>query len=346
MSERTGPCDASGSDNGPKWRTRGAYALPELLAEIADVAGLPAALAVAQVKGGRRTHFPAKCPDDHWLVVAAGREAADKLCEHFRVNHKGGITLLVPLGPTKLYDRARFHALALMERGRSVNDVAREIGVSARSIEHWRAAERARIAAWRSGAGVRVPDGKVELDHAYPPVNDGLMLRLDPVAEADQDDARADRADDNAPPLLDIDPASLPTLLAEIASVAGIGAAIVLGRMKHGRVMHFTNHAGRGAKLFSLVGRDSGEKLRAHFQGKHCGAVELLIPACPARATEEFCEWTLEMLTRGYAARDLAESTGLTPAIVEHVARVALAEVRSSKAFKRHFPHTMIDGER
>ena len=328
-------------------RKRGAYVLPDLLTEIAGLVGLPAALAIAQVKGGRRAHFPGRCPDDHWLVAAAGREAADKLCQHFAVRGTGGITLLVPLGPTKLYDRARFRALELLEHGRSVSEVAREIGVATRSIEYWRAAERARLSGWRGGTSAKVPAGKIQLDRTYAPIDDGLMRRLSDVGpDVDQDGGRDDRAGDNAPPLPDIDRASLPSMLAEIARVAGIGAAVVIGRMKGGRVLHYTDHAGRGADLFGLVGRASAEKLRAYYQTKHGGDIEMLVPSCPLEASGDFDEWTLDMLTRGHSADDVAGWIGLTPAIVEHVARVALGEIKGQRAFKRTFPRALPDGVR
>ena len=118
--------------------------LPELLAEIAEVAGLPAALAIAKFKGGTRTHFPARADDDHWLTVTVGREAADKLCKHFR-SRNGGISLQVPLGPANFYATARLMALALSEQGMSTSQTARSVGVSSRAVEKWRAAARAKM---------------------------------------------------------------------------------------------------------------------------------------------------------------------------------------------------------
>lgn len=113
--------------------------LPELLAEIADVAGLPAALKIAKARGGARTHFPAQAPDGHWLVETVGREAADKLCRHFRTRERGGVELLVPIGPTGFYRCARLEFERLVAQDISVSDAARRVGVHLRTARYWRA---------------------------------------------------------------------------------------------------------------------------------------------------------------------------------------------------------------
>ncbi len=75
--------------------------LPLLLQEIAEVAGLPAALALAEARGGNRVYLPRpeQLDEDHWLVKAVGREAAIKICKHYFL--PGGRTELdLPRGPT------------------------------------------------------------------------------------------------------------------------------------------------------------------------------------------------------------------------------------------------------
>lgn len=116
--------------------------LPAVLAEIAEVAGIAAALAIADARGGTRVHFPARAPDEHWLPRLVGREAADKLCAHFRVTMSGGVTVLVPLGPKNFYKRARRRAGEMFAKGSSNAEVAKAIGVHCRSIERYRARER------------------------------------------------------------------------------------------------------------------------------------------------------------------------------------------------------------
>lgn len=117
--------------------------LPELLQEIAEVAGLDAAMAIAAAKGGIRAHFPARADDEHWLTRAVGREAADKLCTHFCVNHRGGVTLQVPLGPRNFYSLARRRAVEMAAEGHSIAGTARSLGVTTRAVEKWRAKNKA-----------------------------------------------------------------------------------------------------------------------------------------------------------------------------------------------------------
>lgn len=114
--------------------------LPALLAEIAEVAGLPAALAIAEAKGGINAHFPAHAPDGHWLVECVGRKRADRLCAHFRTTRQSGagVTLLVPLGPRNFYARARRRAMELTEEGASREEVAQQLGVHVRTIQRHR----------------------------------------------------------------------------------------------------------------------------------------------------------------------------------------------------------------
>lgn len=73
--------------------------LPPLLAEIAEVAGLDAALAMADARGGSRITIPARPRPDHWLVQAVGVDAAKLIADHFRVGNSGLIVEL-PVGPT------------------------------------------------------------------------------------------------------------------------------------------------------------------------------------------------------------------------------------------------------
>jgi hypothetical protein len=111
--------------------------LPGVLHEIATLAGLPAALALAEKFGGTRVHFPGRAPDGHWLVELVGREAADKLCAHFRSRGRGGYAVEIPLGPKNFYMKARKLAVELHTQGVSGYETARRIGVSSRSIRRY-----------------------------------------------------------------------------------------------------------------------------------------------------------------------------------------------------------------
>lgn len=117
--------------------------LPGILAEIADAAGLGAALAIAEAKGGARAHFPAHAGDDHWLTRLVGREAADKICAHLRTyahsSRGAGAYLDVPLGPKNFYARARRAAEDMTAQGVPREEVARRLGVSMRMVQRTRA---------------------------------------------------------------------------------------------------------------------------------------------------------------------------------------------------------------
>jgi hypothetical protein len=107
--------------------------LPPTLAKMAELAGLPAALAVAEAKGGREVYIPRRAPDSHWLVEAVGREAADKIGSHF-----GDQRLQLPLGPRKFYARARRRAAELLKGGASLNTVVDQTGVCVRSAKRYK----------------------------------------------------------------------------------------------------------------------------------------------------------------------------------------------------------------
>jgi hypothetical protein len=115
--------------------------LPALLAEIAEVAGLEAALAIAEARGGSRTVFPARAPDGHWMVELIGREATDKLCAHFR-SGGGGIELDVPMGPVAYYRKARRRLAQLVDEGVPVARAAHQIGLHLRTARRWRSRAR------------------------------------------------------------------------------------------------------------------------------------------------------------------------------------------------------------
>jgi hypothetical protein len=120
-------------------------ALHGILAEIAEVAGEDAALAIARARGGQGTYFPANPAPDHWLCRLVGADQARAICEKLT----GGVVyrqLVVPRGPTG--DYARFMA----ERGgkraqmdemirlqRSEGDIARATGYDVRTVRRRRA---------------------------------------------------------------------------------------------------------------------------------------------------------------------------------------------------------------
>lgn len=115
--------------------------LPELLAEIADVAGLEAALAIAEAKGGQRVYLPPYPKADHWLVATVGLDAAQKICEHFRLldpdgREQGGrnVPLVVPMGPSAgAGNIARRRLEEGLQEGLPVREAARRAGLHERT---------------------------------------------------------------------------------------------------------------------------------------------------------------------------------------------------------------------
>ena len=102
--------------------------LPPLLSEIAEVAGLEAALAMADARGGSRVSIPARASDDHWLVVTLGREAADRICAHFRAGY-GGSVIDLPLGPSSSANATRRSVDRMIRAGASANQIALAVRV-------------------------------------------------------------------------------------------------------------------------------------------------------------------------------------------------------------------------
>lgn len=111
--------------------------LPALLAEIAEVAGLKAALQLAAERGGNRVYIPECAGDDHWLVRAVGREAADRICAHFAV--PSGIELEVPRGPTGLWAEYCRRLGQLIAEGAPSSRITQELGISRRTVTRHRA---------------------------------------------------------------------------------------------------------------------------------------------------------------------------------------------------------------
>lgn len=121
LSERGGPYDG----------------LPALIVEMAEVAGLAAAMEIARARGGNRLYIPARAGDDHWLVATVGREAADKLCAHFAT--PSGIELEMPRGPSGLRAETWRRMYQMIADGRSSTEITRALGISRDMVKYHRA---------------------------------------------------------------------------------------------------------------------------------------------------------------------------------------------------------------
>jgi len=120
--------------------------LPGVLAEIAELVGEQAAIAIASRAGGTRVYFPAKADDKHWLVQSIGRAAADQVCAHFSVDERRGQRIDIPLYVGGTY-RQMIRAIAervhkLDEDGGTSSEIVRKVGLTQRSVHRHRARHR------------------------------------------------------------------------------------------------------------------------------------------------------------------------------------------------------------
>lgn len=113
--------------------------LPPLLCEIAEVAGIPAGIALAQARGGNRVYFPtpSQLSKQHWLVKIVGLEAALKICRHFSPGHH--VALELPLGPTGSRAELWRRLARLIEEGAPPGVISRRLGISRRTVARHRA---------------------------------------------------------------------------------------------------------------------------------------------------------------------------------------------------------------
>lgn len=114
------------------------HGLPGLLGEIAEVAGLAAALAIADAKGGTQVDIPRRARSDHWLVRLVGQETADRICDHFTITDADGRTrgargVMIPRGPMGLMAKAKRRLADELRAGTSVREAALRSGLSERT---------------------------------------------------------------------------------------------------------------------------------------------------------------------------------------------------------------------
>ncbi|WP_198174380.1 helix-turn-helix domain-containing protein [Mesorhizobium xinjiangense] len=116
----------------------------DILGEIEEVAGLNAALKLARLHGGTSVSIPHKCPDDHWLVDAVGREAADAICDHFAVGNTGA-RIIMPMGVEFSRHAKRMEIIKLIQQGHSADQIAKAAGVHVRTVYRHRANFKRRL---------------------------------------------------------------------------------------------------------------------------------------------------------------------------------------------------------
>ncbi|WP_273792395.1 helix-turn-helix domain-containing protein [Brucella anthropi] len=112
--------------------------MPEVLVEIAQVAGTEVAWEIVRAQGGVTVYIPSHPKPDHWLVELVGMEAAQKICAHFCVG-KTGIRLTIPMGK---YTNSRERLVKALEAGMTAPQAALAAGMHERSA--YRARKRIR----------------------------------------------------------------------------------------------------------------------------------------------------------------------------------------------------------
>lgn len=109
--------------------------LPYVLQEIAEAAGLAAALQLAVMRGGETVYIPGYVDEQHWLAQIVGLEAACKICNYYRVRD-GGMAILIPMAQKK---QAIYQALHALKEGHSAREIVRKCGVHERTVYRLRA---------------------------------------------------------------------------------------------------------------------------------------------------------------------------------------------------------------
>ncbi|MCX9146599.1 hypothetical protein [Erythrobacter sp. WG] len=120
--------------------TQPAAPLPQVLDDIARLAGEDAARKVAEAVGGTRVYIPPVPGPDHWLSKLVGLEAARKIGDHFTGGF-AGTPLEIPLADTGFIARMQAKCDAMLLAGTySERDIARACEYTIRTVRRRRAA--------------------------------------------------------------------------------------------------------------------------------------------------------------------------------------------------------------
>lgn len=123
--------------------TSGSDNLPEVLELIAAAAGYDVALKIARDFGGSRVYLPRdRVRPDSALAQSVGVDAAQKVVEAL-----GHGELMVPLGPRRHGARLRLAIAELLQHKVSPNRIARQLGITERTVKR----HKARILRGRCG---------------------------------------------------------------------------------------------------------------------------------------------------------------------------------------------------
>ena len=118
--------------------TQPAAPLPQVLADIARIAGEEAARRVAGAVGGTRVYIPPVPGPDHWLSQLVGEQAARKIADHFTAGLLGA-RVDIPLGDAGFIASQQAKIDAMILAGRSERDIALACGYTGRTVRRRRA---------------------------------------------------------------------------------------------------------------------------------------------------------------------------------------------------------------
>lgn len=112
--------------------------LPGVLGDIARVAGVEAALAIAEAVGGTNVYIPEKAVLDHWLSRLVGLENARVIVEELTCGI-GSTRLDLPNGPRGFAVKKRSEVDGMIRAGKSERDIALATGYTIRGVRMRRA---------------------------------------------------------------------------------------------------------------------------------------------------------------------------------------------------------------
>ena len=134
--------------------------LPELMIEIAEVAGVEAAITICDRYGGNRVYIPRYAQDHHWLVHCVGRVAANAICEHFA--SPSGLELELPIGARLSREQRRIRLEKLISEGYTSSEITRRLGVTRRTVKRAKAGMKRRIGANQLDMFLPAPDDNAD----------------------------------------------------------------------------------------------------------------------------------------------------------------------------------------
>jgi hypothetical protein len=116
----------------------------------------------------------------------------------------------------------------------------------------------------------------------------------------------------------DPDRAWFSPLLNRIADVAGVRAAMLLGREKACQMVYIPRQPGPKSWLVKLIGAESAAKLASEFGGS-----QVLIPPALVGEKRRRGAAIAELTDKGYSINETARATGVARStIIEHRARL------------------------